>query len=198
MFRLFKSSVIVLFLLPLLAVAQSSEQKPAFISDALFVYVHSGPNNQYRIIGTVNAGTAVTYLTEDPESGYIQIRFDNKTGWLPKEHVTYTPGLASQLDTVKAELASVQQRANQLESERNQFRTQLNGLQQDKQQASDQVQILERTNEQLKSQLAATESSVWQNPMVLGSLILVSGLLLGLLLPFLWPKRRSGGGDRWM
>ncbi|MDX3773329.1 TIGR04211 family SH3 domain-containing protein [Chromatiaceae bacterium AAb-1] len=198
MFRLFKSSLAVLFLLPALAIAQSSEQKAAFISDALFVYLHSGPSNQYRIIGTVNAGQEVTYLSEDATSGYAQIRYDNnKTGWLPKEYVTYTPGLVSQLENLKSDFTAQQNRVRQLEQERDQLQSRLNNIQAEHQQTQEQLNLVNLTNGQLKAQVAATQSSVWQNPMVLGSCILAAGLLLGLLLPLLWPKRR-GGGDRWM
>ncbi|HBN88632.1 MAG TPA: peptide-binding protein, partial [Rheinheimera sp.] len=66
MFRLIKSSLLVLFSACWLAycgsAAAQTESKPAFISDALFVYLHSGPSNQYRIVGTINAGQSVTYL----------------------------------------------------------------------------------------------------------------------------------------
>ena len=111
MFRLIKSSLLVIFsaaCLNLTAMASAQENsKPAFISDALFVYLHSGPSNQYRIVGTVNAGQSVTYLGEDSDTGYAQVQYeDNKTGWLPKEYVTFTPGLVSQLETLKAEYAT--------------------------------------------------------------------------------------------
>ena len=81
MFRLIKSTLLVLFSAWLLALsAQASAQdssKPAFISDALFVFLHSGPNNQYRIIGTVNAGQSVTFLQEDSDTGQNQTGNDS-------------------------------------------------------------------------------------------------------------------------
>jgi len=201
MFRLIKSSLLVLFSAYCLVLAGAAsaqaESKPAFISDALFVYLHSGPSNQYRIIGTVNAGQSVTFLSEDAETGYAQIQFEgNKTGWLPKEYVTYTPGLVSQLAQLKADYANHNENINQLEQQRDQLNSQLNKAVAERQTALEQLEQANRAYEQLKGQVEATQSLIWQKPMVLGSLILLAGLIFGLLLPLLMPKRRDS--ERWM
>ena len=201
MFRLIKSTLLVIISAVCLSVAAPASaqdnSKAAFISDALFVYIHSGPSNQYRIIGTVNAGQSVTYLTEDSETGYAQIQFeDNKTGWLPKEYVTYTPGLVTQLDNLKQEYANSNERIMQLEQQRDELNNQLNLAVSERKTAVEQLEQANRAYEQLKVQLESTQSSIWEKPMVLGAVILFGGLLLGLLLPLLLPKRR--GGDRWM
>ncbi|HEY0923818.1 TIGR04211 family SH3 domain-containing protein [Rheinheimera pacifica] len=199
MFRLIKSTLLVLFSAWLVALSvQASAQegsKPAFISDALFVFLHSGPNNQYRIIGTVNAGQSVTFLREDSATGYAEIQVDGKTGWLPKEHVTYTPGLVTQLEKLKAEYAQYNETVNALEQQRDQLNSQLNEAVSERQKAVEQLEQANRAYEQLKVQLENTQSSIWEKPMVLGSLILLAGLIFGLLLPLLMPKRRNS--ERW-
>ncbi|WP_240219851.1 TIGR04211 family SH3 domain-containing protein [Rheinheimera hassiensis] len=199
MFRLIKSTLLVLFSAWLLALsAQASAQdssKPAFISDALFVFLHSGPNNQYRIIGTVNAGQSVTFLQEDSDTGYAEIQVDGKTGWLPKEHITYTPGLVTQLENLKAEYAQHNETVNALEQQRDQLNSQLNEAVAERQKAVEQLEQANRAYEQLKVQLENTQGSIWEKPMILGSLILLAGLIFGLLLPLLMPKRRNS--ERW-
>ena len=201
MFRLIKSSLLVLFSACMLMLATSTtaqaETKPAFISDALFVYLHSGPSNQYRIVGTLNAGQSVTYLGEDADTGYAQVQFeDNKTGWLPKEYVTYTPGLVYQLEKLKSEYASHAETVQSLQQQRDNLNAQLSEAVAERNQALDQLAITNRSNEQLKQQLEQTQTSIWQKPMVLGSLILLAGLIFGLLLPLIVPKKRSN--ERWM
>jgi SH3 domain protein len=201
MFRLIKSTLLVLFSVYGLTLSGSAtaqeESRPAFISDALFVYLHSGPSNQYRIVGTINAGQSVTYLGEDAESGYAQIQYeDNKTGWLPKEYVSYTPGLVSQLEQLKADYASHNETILELEQQRDQLNGQLNQAVAERQTALDQLEQANRAYDQLKLQVESTKTSIWQNPMVLGSIILLAGLLFGLILPLLLPKRRNS--ERWM
>ena len=201
MFRLIKSTLLVLFSASWLAFSvQTNAQdsaKPAFISDALFVYLHSGPSNQYRIVGTLNAGQSVTYLGEDADTGYAQVQYeDDKTGWLPKEYVTYTPGLVSQLETLKAQYANHNETLMSLEQQRDQLNAQLNQAVAERQTALEQLEQANRAYEQLKVQVETTQTSIWQKPMVLGSLILLAGLIVGLLLPLLMPKRRDS--ERWM
>jgi len=201
MFRLIKSTLPVLFSVIGLAFAGSAiaqdSAKPAFISDALFVYLHSGPSNQYRIIGTVNAGQSVTYLSEDSETGYAQIQYeDSKTGWLPKEYVTYTPGLVSQLESLKADFAQTNEKLLATEQQRDELNNRLNQAVAERQTALEQLEQANRAYEQLKVQVEATQTSIWQKPMVLGSMILLAGLIFGLILPMIIPKRRDS--ERWM
>lgn len=199
MFSLFRSSVRPLFFIALLGFwlpAQSqTEQTPAFISDALVVYLHSGPGNQYRIVGTLAAGSSVVRLSE--ESGYAQIQYDdNKTAWLPKEHLSFTPGLSVQLSELQATFTEQSSRLAELEQANTLLQTDLHRITQERDQAQQELQQLNRNNERLTTELAQTEASFWQQPMVLGGAILLFGLLFGLLLPKLIPQRRSS--ERWM
>lgn len=199
MFSLFRSSVRPLFFIGLLTFwlpAQSqTEQTPAFISDALVVYLHSGPGNQYRIIGTLAAGSSVMRINE--ENGYAQIQFDeNKTGWLPKENLSFTPGLSAQLGELQATFTQQSTALAELEQANTQLQTDLNRVIQERDQAQKELQQLSRGNERLTAELNQTQASFWQQPMVLGGAILLFGLLFGLILPKLIPQRRSS--ERWM
>jgi SH3 domain protein len=201
MFTLNKSILLILFLLPFSTFSQQTTDnqasKAAFISDALFVYLHSGPSNQYRIVGTINAGQSVTYLKQDAETGYAQIQYeDGKTAWLPKEYVTFTPGLVSQLEQLKADYANHDETVSTLQQQRNDLSAELNTAITERNAALEQLEQTQQTYTLLKDRLDATQTSVWQKPMVLGSLILVVGLVFGLLLPIIVPKRRNK--DRWM
>lgn len=44
-----------------------------YIADKLFTYMHSGPSNQYRILGSIDAGEKVKLIEVNKESGYIAI-----------------------------------------------------------------------------------------------------------------------------
>ncbi|GHG61604.1 signal transduction protein [Alishewanella longhuensis] len=199
MFSLFRSSVRPLFFLGLfcfwLPAQSQTEQTPAYISDALVVYLHSGPGNQYRIIGTLAAGSSVMRLSE--ENGYAQIQYDeNKTGWLPKENLTFTPGLSAQLSELQATFTEQSTKLAELEQANSLLQTDLNRITLERDQAQQELQQLSRSNERLTTELDKTEASFWQQPMVLGGAILFFGLIFGLLLPKLIPQRRNS--ERWM
>lgn len=199
MFSLFRSCVHSLFLISLLLFwlpAQSqTDQKPAFISDALVVYIHSGPGNQYRIIGTLAAGSSVMRLSE--ENGYAQIQYDdNKTGWLPRENLSYTPGLRAQYTELQASYTEQSGQLAELEQNTALLQTEINRLTQERDLAQQELQKLNRDNERLMTQLDQSQVSFWQQPMVIGAAVLLFGLMFGMLLPKLIPSRRNS--DRWM
>ncbi|MEE2002449.1 TIGR04211 family SH3 domain-containing protein [Alkalimonas sp. MEB108] len=175
----------------------SDTAEPAFISDALFVYVHSGPSNQFRIIGTVNAGDSIQLLDRDADSGYVQIQFEgNRRGWLPGQYVSTSPGMAVQLQQLNEQLAEHQSTLDELQQQNQQLNRELSARTEEYNRMREQLQVANTAYEQLKMQFDAEHSSVWQNPKVLGAAILGFGLLLGLLLPLLMPRRKNS--ERWM
>lgn len=199
MFSLFRSSVRPLFFIGLLTFwlpAQSqTDQTPAFISDALVVYLHSGPGNQFRIIGTLAAGSSVMRINE--ENGYAQIQFDgNKTGWLPKENLSFSPGLRSQLSELQTSFTELSAQVTELEQANSLLQTDLNRVALERDKVQQELAQLNRNNERLTAELNQTQASFWQQPMVLGGAILLFGLLFGLILPKLIPERRNS--ERWM
>ena len=84
-----------------------SEGEIRYISDDLFTYLHAGPGRNFRILGSVVAGTRVMLLQEDPEKNFVEIIDDKqRTGWVDAEFINISssvrelvPGLQQQLET---------------------------------------------------------------------------------------------------
>ena len=62
------------------SLAQAAER---YVSDDLFIYLHSGPSTQYRIVGSVNAGSKVDVQQWNTETEFAKV-IDPKgrTGWV--------------------------------------------------------------------------------------------------------------------
>ena len=96
--------------------ANDIEGETRYISDDLFTYVHSGPGRNFRILGTVVAGTRVTLLQKDTEKNFVEIIDDKqRTGWVDAEFINVSrsvrslvPGLQQQVETTEKTI--VQQR----------------------------------------------------------------------------------------
>ncbi|MFB1035498.1 MAG: hypothetical protein QMC38_09130, partial [Sinobacterium sp.] len=72
--------LIFLFITSSLLSVQSLAQEPndsegeiRYISDDLFTYLHAGPGRNFRILGSVVAGTRVSLLQEDSENNFVEI-----------------------------------------------------------------------------------------------------------------------------
>lgn len=203
-----KLRLICLTVLSLTLSLSAYAEEKRYISDELDTYVHSGPGNQYRIVGTLKGGDEVTLISVNDSTNYGQIRDSKgKTTWIPLAQLSETPslrvrvpGLEQQVKTLTDKLANIDNSWNQRTAEMQQ-----------KVAASDSViSELQKENESLKNQLVVAQKKVSavnlqlddkQRTIILqwfmyGGGVAGIGLLLGLVLPHLIPSRKKN--NRWM
>lgn len=203
-----KLRLICLTVLSLTLSLSAYAEEKRYISDELDTYVHSGPGNQYRIVGTLKGGDEVTLISVNDGTNYGQIRDSKgKTTWIPLAQLSETPslrvrvpGLEQQVKTLTDKLANIDNSWNQRTAEMQQ-----------KVAASDSViSELQKENESLKNQLVVAQKKVnavnlqlddKQRTIILqwfmyGGGVAGIGLLLGLILPHLIPSRKKN--NRWM
>ena len=71
-------------LLALSALAPAHADEKRYISDELSTWVRSGPGDQYRLLGKLNAGEEVQLLQTNNDTNYGQIRdAEGRTTWIP-------------------------------------------------------------------------------------------------------------------
>ncbi|MFP2768708.1 TIGR04211 family SH3 domain-containing protein [Oceanisphaera sp. KMM 10153] len=201
-----KLLVVLLCYLPWIGVAEAANR---YISDNVYTYLHTGPSNQFRILGTVNAGELVEQLEHNAETNYVQIRdADGRTGWVNGEFVqaeesfrSRLPSLEEDLTNTKKLLASVDERheldiqdkttrLQQQEQELSLVHDQLNELRR-------QHARLEAENQRLSSLMDDKEHKMRLDWLLNGGLVAGAGVLFGILLPMV-PLRRRRNQGRWM
>ncbi|AXW85851.1 hypothetical protein AU509_11820 [Lonsdalea britannica] len=186
--------------------AQAEEKR--YISDELITYIHSGPGNQYRIVGTLKAGEEVSVVEVNDGAGYAQIR-DSKgrASWIPLDQLSQTPSLRTRVPDLENQVKVLTDKLTNIDQSWNQRTADM----QQKVAASDNVITgLQRENQDLKNQLVVAQKKVnaanvqlddKQRTLILqwfmyGGGVAGAGLLLGLVLPHLIPRRKKN--DRWM
>lgn len=169
----------------------------AFIRDDLFVFMHTGPTRNYRILGSIVAGEPITVLAVNKETEFSQIKdSENRVGWvesrflseeLPAQHQLQL--LSEQLtNTAKLE-SDLSQKNQRLSSQNEVLSTQVNDLTQ----RLSEAELARANAEQALHNADQTNDMQW---LVRGGLITGGGVLLGVLLTFLPKKRRRE--DNWM
>ncbi|MFC3025324.1 TIGR04211 family SH3 domain-containing protein [Vibrio zhugei] len=173
-----------------------------YISDELFTYMHSGPTNKYRIIGSVNAGEKVRLLDQNKESGFTKVVDEKgRTGWVQSRYVTTTesrairmPKLEKELAVVKSKLATAQKTADEEKA----------GLAQSLEVRNKQISELEKNYSDISHKLTQSQAEVRQlrakldtqkedlllKYFMYGGGVAGIGLLLGLILPHIIPRRK--------
>ncbi len=166
-----------------------------YIADKLFTYMHSGPSNQYRILGSIDAGEKVKLIEVNKESGYSHIADERgRTGWVESRFITREvsntlrlPALEKELEEVKKLLANARQNADSEKA----------GLAESLELRNQQIADLERNYADISKQLTDSQSEIRELRAKLdtqkedlllkyftyGGGVAGIGLLLGLVLP---------------
>ena len=189
----FKYLFCILFLLSSFqsfAEEQATDNR-SFISDDLFIYFHSGPGTEYRILGSINAGESVTLLGP-VEKGYQQIS-DSKQrkGWVDANYVSKNPGLRDVVSELNEQLANqtveIAQLQTKLQSSKKEFAA-LNSNFEEIKKVNNQ---LSTQNEELATIADDKAMDIKITYFSYGVGVLVLGLILGLVLPRIPVKRKS-------
>ncbi|ELP4885894.1 TIGR04211 family SH3 domain-containing protein [Vibrio cholerae] len=173
-----------------------------YIADKLFTYMHSGPSNQYRILGSIDAGEKVKLIEVNKESGYSHIADERgRTGWVESRFITREvsntlrlPALEKELEEVKKLLANARQNADSEKA----------GLAESLELRNQQIADLERNYADISRQLTDSQSEIRELRAKLdtqkedlllkyftyGGGVAGIGLLLGLVLPHIIPRRK--------
>ncbi|WP_119468167.1 TIGR04211 family SH3 domain-containing protein [Vibrio cholerae] len=173
-----------------------------YIADKLFTYMHSGPSNQYRILGSIDAGEKVKLIEGNKESGYSHIADERgRTGWVESRFITREgsntlrlPALEKELEEVKKLLANARQNADSEKA----------GLAESLELRNQQIADLERNYADISKQLTDSQSEIRELRAKLdtqkedlllkyftyGGGVAGIGLLLGLVLPHIIPRRK--------
>ena len=196
---------LVVTLFTFLATSVSAADR--YVSDKLFTYMHKGPSSQFRIIGSLNAGTKIKLLQIDKKTGYSKVRDPRgRSGWISTKFVTSKEPSILRLpqaekaltsantklngiaDSNKAALNKQQQNLSQQIASNQQLATQ-------RQQLLAKIQALELDNTKLQTRIANQSEEVEMYWFMRGAAIIIMGIFIGLVLPLI--PRRKKKNDAW-
>ncbi|MBB1269051.1 TIGR04211 family SH3 domain-containing protein [Shewanella sp. SR44-3] len=168
-----------------------------YITDDVYVYIHGGPGNQYRIIGSVEAGQAVTSLNETQDDYAKIIDHKGREGWVKSELITTTK-------SIRERLPDLQDMVNKAKDDLLQMtQTQAStakALEDANKSISQLKQLLAKTEAQrdsIKQKASSVEDqqkfAMWQQGGIIGGI----GALIGIILVYL-PRPNGRKQNRWM
>ncbi|WP_306331682.1 TIGR04211 family SH3 domain-containing protein [Vibrio injensis] len=192
--------LICMVLFSLLAAPALAQDR--YVADKLFTYMHSGPSNQFRIIGSIDAGEKVKLLNTNKETGYSQIVDERgRNGWIESRFVTREVSMAVRLPQLEKELKEVK---NQLAHARQNADSEKAGLVDSLEIRNKQIAELEQSYGDISQQLIASQTEIRElrarldtqkedlllKYFIYGGGVAGGGLLFGLVLPHIIPRRK--------
>ncbi|HAZ53947.1 MAG TPA: hypothetical protein DCY50_02685, partial [Franconibacter helveticus] len=129
-----------------------------YVSDELNTWVRSGPGDNYRLVGTLNAGEEVTLLQSNDSTNYGQVRDSNgRTAWIPLGQLKAEPSLRTRVPDLENQVNTLTQKLNNIDATWNQRTADM----QKKVAASDSViNGLKEQNQKLKNELIVAQKKV--------------------------------------
>lgn len=179
-----------------------------YISDDLITYIHSGPGNQYRIVGTLNAGEQVTLRSVNDSTKYGEIvDSKGKTAWIPLDQLSNVPSIRARVPDLEQQVKTLTDKLTNIDSSWNQRTAEMqqkvassdgiiNGLKKENQDLKNQLIVAQKKVSAVNVQLDDKQRTIILQWFMYGGGVAGVGLLLGLILPHLVPRRKKN--DRWM
>jgi SH3 domain protein len=181
---------------PLLAEETPSNLPSGYISDDLFIFMHSGAGNNYRILGSINSGTEVK-VTGNNQNDYTEIVDEkNRNVWVESKYVSLKPGLRSVIAELNEKLANTTSNSDNMSEELSQARSTIENLSSEKTKLNNEISQLNKTLITTRSKLKDQDTNIKKEWFFNGAIVLVIGLILGLIIPRL-AGRRKGSMDNW-
>lgn len=200
--QIIKQAVVGFFIVfSVLSFAQAQEValskgSQAYISDDLTIFMHAGPGTNYRILGTINAGSQIE-ITGKSDNGYSEIIDEkNRITWVETKYITSTPGLRFEVANVNDKLTRANDYSAQLDGEINELKSNIELINQDRKKLTSQLETVQKQLTETQSKVSTQDSKMLSQRFYNGAIVLGFGLLLGLILPRLFARRRSSM-DSW-
>ncbi|MFC1502739.1 TIGR04211 family SH3 domain-containing protein [Pseudomonadota bacterium] len=198
-----KHLISILLLAFAVVAAPVKAEQVRYISDDLFTYMHRGPGTQFRIMGSVNAGTKVTLLKTDKEAGFSQVTDERgRSGWVDSKFISLqvglkdrVPALETELKKVKTALAEATKSSDEqnagLKNSLKLRNTQISELEEQNINLNDQLTSSQAEIRELRAKIDTQKDDLLMKWFTYGGMVAGVGLLLGLVLPHLIPRRRK-------
>ena len=187
--------------------AHAADEK-RYISDELSTWVRSGPGDQYRLVGKLNAGEEVTVLQTNSDAQYAQIRdAEGKTNWIPLSQLSASPSLRTRVPQLEQQVKELTDKLANIDNSWNQRTSEMqnkvansdgtiNGLKEENQKLRNELIVAQKKVSAANVQLDDKQRTIIMQWFMYGGGVLGVGLVLGLVLPHLIPSRKRK--DRWM
>ncbi|MGP4129498.1 TIGR04211 family SH3 domain-containing protein [Pantoea tagorei] len=184
-----------------LAPAHADEKR--YISDELSTWVRSGPGDQYRLLGKLNAGEEVQLVQTNSDTNYGQIRdSEGRTVWIPLSQLSAEPSLRTRVPQLEQQVKDLTAKLGNIDNSWNQRTAEMqnkvansdsviNGLKEENQKLKNELIVAQKKVNAANVQLDDKQRTIIMQWFMYGGGVLGVGLLLGLVLPHMVPRRKK-------
>ncbi|OOF47290.1 hypothetical protein BKK51_00065 [Rodentibacter trehalosifermentans] len=203
------SSILTLtrFLLPSILLGStinSAYAETQYVTENLNTYLRRGAGDQFKIAGAIQSGEQVNVL--DRQGKYSLIRDSkNREAWILSSELSNSPSSKLENPKLKAQIQELTLKLNHLDSDWQQRTVEMQRrTKQSEQQSSElleqnsqlkrELEIVKNKNRDLEAMLDVGKREIAIQWFIYGGSVLGVGLLLGLIIPHILPRRKRRDG----
>ena len=137
-----------LFLILITHFSATSLASTRYVTDVLYVPIRSGASMGHKVLATMKTGEKITILDDDVENGFVEVQNSRGlSGYMPIRYLVEEPVAASQLASMKNQVAKMKQKMEKQVASMQDARENLKTK-------SSKTKALSDDNKRLKEQLA--------------------------------------------
>ena len=182
------------------AVLNSAYAETQYVTENLNTYLRRGAGEQFKIAGMIQSGEQVNVLEQ--QGKYSLIRDGkNREAWILTAELSKTPSSKLENPQLKAQIQELtlklnhldsdwQQRTVEMQRRTKQSEQQSNELLEQNAQLKRELEITKNKNRDLEALLDAGKREIAVQWFIYGGCVLGFGLLLGLIIPHILPRRK--------
>ena len=182
------------------AVLNSAYAETQYVTENLNTYLRRGAGEQFKIAGMIQSGEQVNVLEQ--QGKYSLIRDGkNREAWILTAELSKTPSSKLENPQLKAQIQELtlklnhldsdwQQRTVEMQRRTKQTEQQINELLEQNAQLKRELEITKNKNRDLEAVLDAGKREIAVQWFIYGGCVLGFGLLLGLIIPHILPRRK--------
>lgn len=183
---------------------QTAFAETQYVTENLHTFLRKGAGDNFKIAGAIQAGEPVTVLNR--QDRYTLIRDSkHREAWILSSELTSTPSSKNENPKLKAQVQELSQKLSRIDNDWQQRTVEERRRAKESDQRSSQLleenaqlkrelEITKNKNRDLEALLDAGKREIAIQWFIYGGSVLGVGLLLGLIIPLIMPKRRRNDG----
>lgn len=168
-----------------------------YISDDLYTYLHAGPGRNFRILGSVQAGTKVTQLQFDVDKNFVEVIDDKqRTGWVDATFIVNSQSIRELVPDLQENIKKANEVLTQQENNNELLNQQIADLTSQNSQLKRQLSEIQKESADIQQELATKDQSAQMEWFTRGGIVALISIIIGVIIAYLPKKRRRN--DQWM
>lgn len=165
-----------------------------YISDNVFVYIHTGPSPKFRILGSVVSGAKIEIVEQSEDGQYTKIIDDKgRTGWIKSEFSSAEIGIKERFVQLQQTVDNLKNKNEQLTVRSSEFNQNNGQLQQRITSLTNELNLAKREKTEMEAKLIGEDAEIQMKWLLNGGILVFVSILFGILLTFVPGKKKNKG-----